>query len=263
MKTHLPMTDVKDCMRPPSELARKALQQPEETHLYSVGDSFTMGVGLPDYSLSYPHILAAKRGYSVTNDGYAGSSHDRLIRRAMQFVSNWTIHNSDQKKLVVVVGCGLTRRMEFYYENDIEAPENERNYVRYTNMAKKSIQRYRNQESLEFVSLYHDHFSNKNASTTRCLTRILGLQSFLQAMGVPFMFFNSTWVPYNPNANAMSAFIDRTRYHGFIDPNKTFNMSTYEAGFTGRYESGHPDPPAHAEWARYLSEYVNDGNLWD
>ena len=230
--------------------------------LYAIGDSFTQGVGLTDPRNAWPFVIGSTRGYDVINEGYAGSSHDRIIRRAMTFISEWTTRPQKQQ-LVVMVGWGWTRRMEFYYSTDEDSPEEEKNYIRYTNMATKALHRYNNYYSLEFIKTYHEHFVNKNASTTRALTRILGLQSFLQQLRIPFLFFNSVWLPYKGGENPMAAMVDRKTYYGFLDQKRTFNNWTSDNGFDGRFDSGHPDAKAHAAWANHLSGYFRNANLWD
>lgn len=227
--------------------------------IYANGDSFTYGVGLEDQAHAYPFLLAKHRRCQLVNDAYPGSSHDRILRLTMKFVGN----NLD-KDLFVVIGWGFSRRMEFYYDTNVEAEEDEANYIRYSSdpLNERTKHRYPNDDCREFIRLYHENFTNRNAAATRAMTRVIALQSFLDSMDVPYLFFNSAWtIPTTDES--LTNMINERRYYGFQDPNMTFDKWTWNSGSRGRSTLGHPDQHGHSVWFTNLRHYIDTRDLWN
>lgn len=228
-------------------------------YLYTNGDSFTYGVGVEHRNKAFPYVLADRMLAEMTNDAYPGSSHDRILRRTMLFVGEWLEQDMPPGALQVVIGWGFARRMEFYYEPDLEAEEQEDNYVRYSSdpLSKRVKHRYPEEASYNFIKSYHESFSNRAYSATRALTRVLSLQSFLKDCGVPYLFFNSAWtIPEVGNNSYLRRLVDTDRYYGFSDKNQTFDAWTRNMGHSGRTPLGHPDMEAHQAWADHLYQLI-------
>lgn len=226
--------------------------------IYANGDSFTYGVGLSDQSEAYPYLIAKEKQCFLYNDGYPGASHDRILRRTLQFISE-----NQNQKMFVIIGWGFARRMEFYYDTVKDREETEDNYIRYSSepLDERTKHRYPDEECRQFIELYDRNFTNRNAATTRALTRIISLQSVLKSLNIPYLFFNSAWtLPHHPTLISM---IDTNRYYGFQNLRTTFNNWTWNNGYTGRTELGHPDADAHKSWAEELQSYLTMWKLWD
>jgi len=227
--------------------------------IYTNGDSFTHGVGLKDHSRSYTQLMATERNCALFNDAYPGSSHDRILRTTMKFVGNTLNRN-----IFVIIGWGFARRMEFYYDPNVDAEEDELKYIRYSSdpIDERTKHRYPDETCRDFILQYHEGFTNRNAAGTRALTRIIALQSFLETMEIPYLFFNSAWII--PGADsALTNMVNIRRYYGFQNPEQTFHKWTWNAGAKDRTELGHPDEQAHQIWFKNLKHYITQKDLWE
>ena len=226
-------------------------------HLFTIGDSFTKGIGLDDPQQAYPHVLGKIRGIEVVNDGFAGASHDRILRRATGYLCQMV---DEGRHPFVIVGWGNKSRTEIYKGDHPDEEEDDDKYIRYTGLSPRHEPYYKRRGVLPFVSQLYQ-YRCADADNTRALVRILSLQSLLQSLHVPYLFFNSAWVLKTDNP--MGRQINRHRYYGFDNQQDTFHHWTDRHGHRGRTELGHPDAEAHAVWAAHLSSVINDGHLWD
>lgn len=257
-------------------------------HLYAVGDSNTQGDelgeddgGRIDYPYRHKHCyvgqLAQIYGLNAwTNDGYGGSSNEYMVRKTMQFTSQWLDDGNNPEDLFVIVGWSNATRREFYYEPALQEgdefnrkemhqwPEEEDKYFRYfVGMQKSKNLRFPSDEVRDFCLMYNRWFCHLPSSITRTLNNVIGLQSYLKCMGFPYLFFNAAWIidVGSTNSQALSKLIDHKRFLGAHDRSDTFSGWTWEHGFQGRMPRGHPDEKAHAAWAKRLRDHIEEFNL--
>lgn len=258
---------------PITELVHEGMQSSRQTHLYAVGDSYVMGAELPDMGEAYAAIMARERGFSFTNDGLGASSHERISRRTMAFVSEWRGHKRD-KDLVVLVGYGHPARNEFYMGESSE-PVEESKYLRFSAFSDERYQRQGNRafgydanrliadnpDVSQFVLLHNSLSTNKEAQAARALTHVIALESFLKRFEIPYIITNSRWVMQNLRSHAESL-VDTHRYYGFQDAAYSMHGWSVVMGHTDFMPGGHPDAVAHRAWAHHLLDVVEQRRLW-
>jgi len=232
--------------------------------IYTVGDSFSFGQELggsdvepkdfytcTDYMRdnSYTGIIAKTWGVdTVINRSLPGGSNDRTFR---MITTDLPTYFGDFKPEEIYVFISLTHasRREFY-DNDLDCWN-----ALITNYGPDP--KYSKKQSIDFWKLYSAYFDNTKESTTRFLSQILSMQSFLKGLGIRYLMSDSMhhdeefWNYYKTVHTNVVYMIDTDRYYR----DEPFNSFVGRKGLPfGKYH--HPLEEGHIAWAQHLMGYI-------
>lgn len=156
-------------------------------HLYANGDScmWGQGVGGPladTWKHSWSATLATMMGLNLasqyTNEAEPGASNDRIIRTTIPAVLN-LLRTYQPSEILVVIGWTDAERIERFFAS--------RN--KYFNILPNNSFHSNQPQSVRIYSnLWQTHLRDIEEAATRFFNQILLLQSFLESVGVQYVF---------------------------------------------------------------------------
>lgn len=239
-------------------------------HLYANGDSCVFGQGLDPlekHVYDFTDIkrkdgwggqLAAKLGLdpltNYTNEALPGGSNDRIVRMTTYSVLH-LLEMYDPSELLVVIGWTDASRIEKFFNQ----------YQTYVPLLPHCPPPRDAHKALHKMNeLWTAYFSDGTESANRCLAQMLHLQSFLDALGVKYIFTQSIAVfPDVPHIR-LDECVEHLNRVGVKKHLKWENIlhdqhfMQFANGLEGSKLTAchHPDKLGHTEWANKVFNFV-------
>ena len=208
--------------------------------LFTVGDSFTYGLELPDPNRqAWPRLLADKLGYCLINDGRPGVGNEYVVRKTIQAVA-------EHKPALVVVAwtsCGRQEHADEQGVYDIWPGCSSRVFDADPNL------QYR-KELIKYITMHNNNAHEYN----RWMRQIILLQSFLQSQQIDYIMCSAfdnqdRFGKYWKHNQGYYDLIDDSRFVGW--PREGFVEWAYG---TPHGPGGHPLEQGHQRIAEKLYE---------
>lgn len=175
--------------------------------ILTIGDSFTYGEELPDLNLAWPQLLANKCNASLVNLGEPASSNDKIVRKAISYLTNPLLDKVD----LVVIGWSSPGRIELADEMgvyDVWPGYGGNLFTRDDCEWRKTV--------CEYISQYH----NSKFLHERFLHHVILLQSFFKANNIKYVMLNALQNEYYKkhffdDQPFLFEYIDRKCFLGF------------------------------------------------
>ena len=231
-----------------------------ERVLYSNGCSMCYGSDLFDdpvtrlcinndarWRAAWPGRLGQALGFgTVINDGYPGSSNDRIVRTTI----NWVLQEGHSRvaggeQVLVVVGWSSPMRREFHIANEWRQliP-----YHDYADTAASMLNR-----------IYREVAWTDTEAAVRFGTQVVALSSVLKQAEIPYLFFcalETIGAIETHSGGALAPYLQTVRDEDFFGSGFDNEQEVSQASESAANAGQHPDATGHMTWATRLAEYL-------
>ena len=253
--------------------------------LYANGDSFTWGTGIgnitakPQHDFktfddarlkhTWPGILSTLLKTNFINDGWAGGSNARVVRRTKQFVNNQKNNND----MYVVIAWSSAVRVEYARPTvpvDTEVPykyqgrtgpydiENNTTYVQIQETGLNSPRDPFHPPDREYQKIFYTQHSDSDLFVM-FLEQVIDMQKFLQNKNIKYLMFNAfgnkELFKDNVEDRRIYPILDQMDFDKFMGwPEEDFTVWSYMQDPNDKLPDGHLGVASH----RHLAVLLND-----
>lgn len=263
--------------------------KPTAPILYANGDSFTWGTGIgnitakPQHDFesfnnarlnnTWPGQLADLLGGQFINDGWAGGSNARIVRRTVQFVNDI----EDCADVIVVIAWSSAVRVEYARPTvpvDTEVPykyqgrtgpydiQGNTTFVQIQESGLNSPRDPFHPPDREYQKTYYTKHSDSDLFVM-FLEQVINLQKFLQNKKIKYLMFNAfgnkELFKENIEDRRIYPILDQMNFDKFMGwPEEDFTVWSYMQDPNDKLPDGHLGVASHKHLAVLLNDKIKE-----